>query len=50
MDKYIRLLVYKLKNKIKFYTEYKIFYNEEWERYYNKKDVINRLIEIEKEE
>lgn len=49
MDKYIIMLVNKLQNKIKYYSEYKIYYDGEWEVYYNKRDVLNRLVEIEKE-
>lgn len=50
MDKYIKMLVYKLKDKINYSVMYMIKYEGEWEQYYNKRDLIKRLIEIDKEE
>lgn len=50
MDKYIKMLVHKLKDKIQYSQMYMIKYNGEWEQYYNKRDVIKRLVEIDKEE
>lgn len=49
MDKYIKMLVYKLKDKIQFNTLYQIKYKGKWESYYTKREVINRLIQIDKE-
>lgn len=50
MDKYIKMLVYKLRDKIKFSVIYTIEYKDKWEKYYTKRDLIKRLIEIDKEE
>ena len=50
MDKYIKMLLFRLKDKVKYSTMYMIDYKGQWEQYFNKKDVINRLIEIDKEE
>lgn len=49
MDKYIKMLVYKLRHKIKFTTLYQIKYEGKWESYYTKREVINRLVQIDKE-
>lgn len=49
MDRYIKMLVNKLKDKIKYSSVYMIKYKGEWEQYYNKRDVLERLVEIDKE-
>ena len=49
MDKYIRMLVSKLSDKINYSVRYMIKYDGEWETYYNKRDGLDRLIEIERE-
>lgn len=48
IDKYIKMLVYKLREKVKFTTLYMIKYEGQWERYNTKRELLNRLIEIEK--
>ncbi len=50
MDKYIKMLVNKLQDKIKYSCVYSIKYKGQWEQYFNKRDVVKRLIEIDKEE
>lgn len=50
MDRYIKMLVYKLKDKVKYSQMYMIKYNGKWEQYFNKRDVLKRLVEINKEE
>lgn len=50
MDKYIKMLLYKLKDKVQYSTRYMIKYKGQWEQYFNKRDVIKRLLEIDKEE
>lgn len=49
MDKYIKMLLYKLRNKVTYSVRYMIKYDGEWETYYNKRDVLDRLIQIERE-
>ena len=52
IQKYITMLLYKLKKKdesIKLTTIYSLFYNEKYEQYINKKDLLNRMIQIDKE-
>lgn len=49
MDRFIKMLCEKLKNKVTFSTRYMIKYDGEWETYFNKRDVLNRLIQIDKE-
>lgn len=48
MDKYIKMLAYKLKNKISLSIIYMIKYEDKWERYNTKKELLDRLIEIDK--
>ena len=50
MDKYIKMLLYKLKSKVDYSVRYMIKYEGMWETYYNKRDVVDRLIEIERED
>ena len=50
MDKYIKMLLYKLSGKVKYSVMYMIEYKGQWEQYYSKRDVLNRLVEIDKEE
>ena len=50
MDRFIKMLCEKLKNKVTFSTRYMIKYDGEWETYFNKHDVLTRLIQIDKEE
>ena len=50
MDKYIKMFVYKLGDKIKYSSVYRIKYKGQWENYYNKRDVVKRLAQIDKEE
>ena len=47
MDKYIKMLIYKLK--IKYSVRYMIKYDGQWESYFTKRELLNRLIEIDKE-
>ncbi len=52
IQRYITMLLYKLKKKdknIKLVTIYSLFYNGEYEQFMNKRDLINRMIEINKE-
>lgn len=48
MDKYIRMLLYKLKDKVKYSIRYMIEYEDHWETYFTKKELLNRLLEIER--
>ncbi len=48
MDKYIRMLLYKLKDKVKYSIRYMIEYDDHWETYFTKKELLNRLLEIER--
>ena len=50
MDKFIKMLLYKLRGKVDYSVRYMIKYEGMWETYYSKRDVLERLIEIEKEE
>lgn len=50
MDRYIRILLNKLKDKVQYSAMYMIKYNGQWEQFYNKRDVVKRLLEIDKEE
>lgn len=50
MEKYIKMLLYKLKGKVDYSVRYMIKYEGTWETYYNKRDVVDRLIEIERED
>lgn len=52
MDKYIKMLLYKLKGKdsnIKLTTIYSLFYDGQYEQYFDKKSLLDRMIEIDKE-
>lgn len=49
MDKYIRMLLEKLKSKVTLSTRYMIKYDGEWETYFNKRELLQRLIQIDKE-
>lgn len=52
IQKYIKMLLYKLQKKdedIYLTTIYSLFYDGRYERYSNKKDLLDRLIEIDKE-
>lgn len=52
IQKYITMLLYKLKRKdkdIKLVTIYSSFYDGKYEQFINKKDLLNRMIEIDKE-
>lgn len=49
---YITKLLYKLKKKdkeIKLITIYSIYYNGKYEQYRNKRELLNRMIEIDRE-
>jgi len=48
MDKYIKMLLYKLKDKVKYSIRYMIEYEGQWETYFTKKELLNRLLEIER--
>lgn len=47
LDKYIRMLSYKLKKKVKISTLYMIKYEGQWEKYNTKTELLDRLIEID---
>jgi len=49
MDKYIKMLLYKLRGKVTYSVRYMIKYNDEWETYFTKKELLDRLIDIERE-
>ena len=52
IQRYITMLLYKLKKKdkdIKLITIYSLFYDGKYEQFINKKDLLNRMIEIDKE-
>ena len=52
IQRYITMLLYKLKKKdkdIKLVTIYSLFYDGKYEQFINKKDLLNRMIEIDKE-
>ena len=52
IQRYITMLLYKLKKKdknIKLVTIYSFFYNGKYEQFMNKRDLLNRMIEINKE-
>ena len=52
MDKDIKMLLYKLKGKdsnIKLTTIYSLFYDGQYEQYFDKKSLLDRMIEIDKE-
>ena len=46
LDKYIRMLLYKLKKKVKIYNLYMIKYEGQCEKYNTKSELLNRLIEL----
>ena len=51
IDKYITMLLYKLKNKqenIKLITIYSLFYDGKYENFSNKKSLLDRMIEIDR--
>ena len=48
MDRYIKMLLYKLKGKVKYSVRYMINYENKWETYFTKKELLDRLIEIER--
>lgn len=52
IQKYITMLLYKLKKKdddIKLVTIYSLFYDGKYEQFRDKKSLLNRMIEIDKE-
>lgn len=52
IQKYITMLLNKLKSKdksIKLTTIYSLFYDGKYEQYVNKRELLNRLIQIDKE-
>lgn len=52
IQRYITMLLYKLKKKdkdIKLVTIYSLFYDGKYEQFINKTDLLNRMIEIDKE-
>lgn len=52
IQKYITMLLYKIKKKdddIKLITIYSLFYDGKYEQFRDKKSLLNRMIEIDKE-